>query len=105
MDREGFEARSHGNLMADYGARCNRPVSGARVGFLVNLHQSGGIDGGVGLCGGKGCMAKQLLDGTQVSTGRQKVRGEAVAQGVGRGGGRQAEAEAGTLHRALTWEK
>src|SRR6266542_6073806 len=56
------------------------------------------------LCGGKGGMAEQLLDRAQIGAGGEQMRGESVAQGVWRDGGRKAcRAQAGfqePRHRA-----
>ena len=46
-------------------------------------------------------MAKQFLDGPQIAAHGQKVRGEAVPQGVRRRGVRQAEQPAQFLHLTL----
>ncbi len=46
-------------------------------------------------------MAQELLDRTQVGAGPQQMGGEAVAQGVGRGAGGQAEPPAQPLHQGL----
>lgn len=46
-------------------------------------------------------MAQKLLDRTQIAPGGQKMRGKAVAQGMGSGRGGQAHLEAGLLHDLL----
>jgi hypothetical protein len=46
-------------------------------------------------------MAQQFLDEARVRTRLQQVRGEAVAQGVGRDGIAQARCPAGALHHRL----
>ncbi len=40
----------------------------------------------IALGGGERGMAKQFLDRTQIATRRKQVRGEAVAEGMRRGG-------------------
>ena len=71
------------------------------MGLGIGGQQAGGVDLGVFLGGGQAGVAQQLLDGAQVGPGPQQVGGEAVAQGVGRGRGGQAEAAAQALDRGL----
>src|SRR3990167_8359574 len=59
-----------------------RSALGARVGFVVDLHQLTDGDGGVLLRGRERAVAEQLLDGAQIGAFAQEVRGEGVAQGV-----------------------
>ena len=58
----------------------------ARVGSVVDVHKAGGVDGGIGLGGGQGTVAEELLNGAQVASGGQEMRGKAVAHSVRRGG-------------------
>lgn len=53
------------------------------MGFVVDVHEL--ADGGVGvfLCGGKGLVAKELLDGAEVGAVGEQMRGEGMAQRVG----------------------
>jgi hypothetical protein len=87
--------------MADFPEGCNQNALSPWVGLVVDFHQAGGIDGGVGLSCGKRGVAEEFLDGAKVAASGQKVRGKAVPQGVGRGRRGQAKAQPGAFHRPL----
>src|SRR5574343_1242997 len=66
-------------------------VSGAGVGAGVDIHQAGGVDRRIGLgCRERG-VAEEFLNRAQVASGSEEVGGEAVAQGMGGGGGGEAQ--------------
>jgi hypothetical protein len=52
------------------------------MGPVVDRQQLVDADLGVALGGGEGGMAEQLLDGSQVGAGVEKVSGKGMAQGV-----------------------
>ena len=70
MNRKGFEANIHRHVLAQKTAprkSSARMLSRPWMGLVINLHQPGGIDGGVGLGGGQGRMAEQFLNGPQIA--------------------------------------
>lgn len=54
------------------------------MGLLENLPKSLGGDMGVDLCSGQRGVAEKFLDGAQIRTPFQGVRGHGVSQRVGR---------------------
>ena len=71
------------------------------MGGAVGVEQALGIDGGVDLRGRERGVAEEFLDGAEVGAPAKEVGGEAVAQGVRRGRGRQAEGRAQLRHAQL----
>jgi len=55
------------------------------MGLIVDRHELIDADLGVFLGGGEGDMAEEFLDGAQVGAAVEKVGGEGMAQGMGRG--------------------
>ena len=60
-------------------------VASARMRPVESVEQPRGIHLRVDLCGGKARVSKQLLDRAQVAASRQKMGGEGMAKGMGRG--------------------
>ena len=59
--------------------------SGAGMGVAVDVEQMGGVDLRIDLRGRQAGVAEQFLQAAQIRAATQQMRGEAVAQGVGRG--------------------
>src|SRR6202142_1785779 len=66
-------------------------VSSARMGGAIGRKQARAVDSGIDLRRGQRGMAEQVLDGSQVASPSQKMRGEGMAQRMRRRGFRQAE--------------
>src|SRR5438552_17555027 len=56
--------------------------SGPRVGLLIHRQQLIVVEVGVLLRGGQRGVAEELLDGSEICAGVEKVSGERVSQGV-----------------------
>src|SRR5438093_7652785 len=65
-------------------------TSGPRVRAVIGLHQPAEIDVGVALRRRQARVAEQLLDGAQVGSRAEEMRGEGVTEGVRRRLGRRA---------------
>src|SRR5438094_966794 len=74
-------------------------ISGPRVRAVIGLHQPAEVDVGVALRRREARVAEQLLDGTQVGAGAEKVRGEGVTKGVRCRLGRRAAGQHVALHQ------
>src|SRR5205085_70439 len=73
----------------------------ARMGAPVNLQQLLGIDRRVDLRGRERGVAEQLLNGSEITPSREKMRGERMAQRMRRRGFGQAERAAQPRHGKL----
>src|SRR5271156_3509887 len=78
-----------------------RRASGPRVGGAIGRKQARAVDSGIDLRGGQRGMAEQVLDGSQVASPSQKMRGERMAKRVRRRAFGQAERAAHPRHRQL----
>src|SRR5487761_109509 len=76
--------RTRSPMVAEFFGRVLRWGGAARssvgMGFVVNRHELGDGDAGVSLRGGKRRVAEQFLNGTQIGSIREQVRGECVPE-------------------------
>jgi hypothetical protein len=61
--------------------------------FVINIKQPSRIDAGIDLCGREARMAKQFLNGAQITAAAKQMRGKGMAKCVR--GGSVGKAETG----------